>query len=111
MIRKEKGLTLAYVGRGSDSDGNLKGHLSNIEHGRVSPTLAMLQKIAKNMEIDLPYLATLPGASRRQALIDRTRWMTEEEARELLDKLGPAPPCIPPKRNTWRHRVSKGCRR
>jgi transcriptional regulator with XRE-family HTH domain len=105
-IREEKGLTLARVGEGSEDDGNLKGHVSNIEHGRVNPTLLMLKKIAENIEVELPYLTTLPHESSRQALIERTRFMTEEEVEALLAQLGPVPVYKPPAVRKTRHRAS-----
>lgn len=89
-LREERGLTLQQVGE-SDEAGNLKGHVSNIEHGRVNPTWLMLKKIAENLGIELPYLVTQPDASPRQALIERTRYMSEDEAQALLRELGPAP--------------------
>jgi transcriptional regulator with XRE-family HTH domain len=105
-IREEKGLTLARVGEGSEDDGNLKGHVSNIEHGRVNLTLLMLKKIADNIEIELPYLTTLPQESNRQALIERTRFMTDEEVDVLLAKLGPVPVYKPPPVRRTRHRAT-----
>src|SRR5262245_41189072 len=40
LIREQRGFTLARVGVPDEDDrGNLKGHLSNIEHGRVAPTV------------------------------------------------------------------------
>jgi transcriptional regulator with XRE-family HTH domain len=106
-LREGKSLTLARVGEGDEEDGNLKGHVSNIEHGRVNPTVLMLKKIADNMGIELPYLVTLPDESPRQALIERTRLMADGEIDDLLTRLGPAPPPpTPPPRRKVRHRAS-----
>lgn len=95
-LRLERGLTLAAVGEGADDEGNLNGHVSNIEHGRVLPTVGVLNKIAANMGVELPYLLTDPGASPRQGLIERTRYLTEAEVEHWLAELGP-PPVLPPR--------------
>ena len=68
-----------------------RGHLSNIERGLVDPTVTTLRKIADDLGLDLPYLVTFPGESARQALIERTRFMSTAEVDELLKKLGPVP--------------------
>jgi transcriptional regulator with XRE-family HTH domain len=100
-IRMQKGLTLGDVAE------SLKGHMSNFERGRVNITLQSLQKIAEHTGVELPYLVSLPGASSRQALIERTRFMADGEIDELLARVGPAPPSsAPPPRRKVRHRAS-----
>ena len=79
--------------------------MSNIEHGRVNITIAMLRKIADNMGIELPYLACLPHQSRRQDLIEHTRSMSDAEVDALLLQLGPAR-ALPPPRSARRVRHS-----
>jgi transcriptional regulator with XRE-family HTH domain len=112
-LREGKGLTLAQIGESGEDGGNLKGHMSNIEHGRVNTTVQTLRKIAVHLGLDLPYLVTLPSESRRQALIERTRFMSDDEIEQLLARLGPAPRApTPPPRRKARHRVSgKGRKR
>jgi transcriptional regulator with XRE-family HTH domain len=112
-LREGKGLTLAQVGESGEDRGNLKGHVSNVEHGRVNITVQTLQKIAAHLGLELRYLVTLPSESKRQALIERTRFMADEEIEQLLTRLGPAPPAptLPPRRKA-RHRASgKGRKR
>lgn len=100
-LRMEKRLTLADVAA------SLKGHMSNVERGRVNVTVQTLQKIAAHLGLELPYLVTLPSESKRQALIERTRFMADSEIDELLTRLGPVPlPPTPPPRQKVRHRAS-----
>jgi transcriptional regulator with XRE-family HTH domain len=112
-LREGKGLTLARVGESGEDRGNLKGHLSNVEHGRVNITVQTLQKVAAHIGLELPYLVTLPSESTRQALIERTRFLADEEIEQLLTRLGPAPPAPTPQpRRRVRHRASgKGRKR
>ena len=84
MLRNEQGLSLARVGAG----GAGKGHLSSLEHGLVNPSIAVLDRIAHSTGIEMPYLVCLPNASDRQALIERTRFLSDEEVKMLLRLLG-----------------------
>jgi transcriptional regulator with XRE-family HTH domain len=87
MLRKERGLTLARFAAG----GAGKGHLSSLEHGLVNPSVTVLDRIAQSTGIEMPYLVCLPNASDRQALIERTRFLSDDEIKMLLRFLGPVP--------------------
>ncbi|HLB59898.1 MAG TPA: helix-turn-helix transcriptional regulator [Bdellovibrionota bacterium] len=52
-IRKEKGYTQERLAYESDMS---KGHLSEIESGRKSPTVRTLEKIAETLEVPLSKL-------------------------------------------------------
>jgi transcriptional regulator with XRE-family HTH domain len=86
MLRNEQGVTLAHFSAGTG-----KGHLSSVEHGLVNPSVTVLDRIAQSTGIEMPYLVCLPNASDRQALIERTRFLSDDEVTMLLGFLGPVP--------------------
>jgi transcriptional regulator with XRE-family HTH domain len=86
MLRNEQGVTLAHFSAGTG-----KGHLSSLEHGLVNPSVTVLDRIAQSTGIEMPYLVCLPNASDRQGLIERTRFLSDDEVKMLLGFLGPVP--------------------
>jgi transcriptional regulator with XRE-family HTH domain len=87
MLRNEQGESLAHFGAGGPG----KGHLSSLERGLVNPSMTVLDRIAQSTGIEMPYLVCLPNASDRQALIERTRFLSDDEVKMLLRLLGPVP--------------------
>ena len=93
-FREARGLRLEQVAFGSGMTS--KGHLSDLEHGRVNPTVSTLRAIAGELGVELVDLVNV-GSSPRAALIEASgkvgpellgRWLadahgaTEREARE-----------------------------
>jgi transcriptional regulator with XRE-family HTH domain len=115
-FRKELNLTLDELGQRSspqaddeDGAGNAKGHLSNLEHGLVRPTIHTLKRLADAMGIGLVDLVVFPEDDVRQQLIDRTRDLTRGSMRKILREIESIPkqpkPAQPQKK--LRHRVTK----
>lgn len=89
QLRSERGLTAERLA--FESDLASKGYLSDIEHGRASPSLQTLQVIADYLEVLLVDLFTFPENDERQALIDRSRWLSAGSVRKLLRDLPTGP--------------------
>ena len=81
-LRDERGLTLEKLAYESDIS---KGHLSDIENGRVRVTSHTLAVLADGLEIDLLDLVTFPDDDLRHELVDLTRGMTEGQLKTLLE--------------------------
>jgi transcriptional regulator with XRE-family HTH domain len=92
VLRGEQGLTAERVA--FESEVGSKGFLSDIEQGRARPSIATLRHIADYLGVRLVDLFTFPEASEREALIDRTRWLTPGAVRKLLRDM-PRPPQAP----------------
>lgn len=60
QLRKEKKLTLESL---SQQTGLARSTLSKIENQQISPTFAVVSKLAKGLDIDLPQLFTQPSKS------------------------------------------------
>ncbi|HEX3775627.1 MAG TPA: helix-turn-helix transcriptional regulator, partial [Polyangiaceae bacterium] len=73
QLRSERGLTAERLA--FESELGSKGFLSDIEHGRASPSLRTLQGIADHLEVLLVDLFTFPEQGEREQLIDRSRWL------------------------------------
>jgi transcriptional regulator with XRE-family HTH domain len=86
ILRQEAGLTLEQLAYQSELGS--KGHLSDIEHGRVRPTVHSLVKLAALLEVDVLDLVTFPEASARQRLVDLTRRMKPSTIRRLIRECG-----------------------
>jgi transcriptional regulator with XRE-family HTH domain len=90
-LREEKGLTvekLAY-----ESDLGSKGHLSDIENGRVRTTVHTLGRLAERLGVDVVDFVVFPDSGPRHRLIARTRFATEDElavATAVLPERAPA---------------------
>lgn len=67
-----------------ESELGSKGHLSDIEHGLVCPTIKTLKSLADRLEVLLLDLVTFPEGSQRQELIDRTRQMNPKVLKAIL---------------------------
>lgn len=85
-LRQGAGLTLEQLAYQSELGS--KGHLSDIEHGRVRPTVHSLLKLADLLEVELLDLVTFPEASPRQKLVDLTRHMKPGTIRRLIKEVG-----------------------
>jgi transcriptional regulator with XRE-family HTH domain len=66
-FREACGLRLEQVAFGSGMTS--KGHLSDLEHGRVNPTVSTLRAIAGELGVELVDLVNV-GSSPRAALIE-----------------------------------------
>jgi|GEM_PF-1469980 len=85
-LRRARGLTLAQLA--IDSGVASKGHLSDLENGRVLPTVATLQALASALGVELLDLVISPEQSPRHRLVAHTvalpepvmtRWLSEAE--------------------------------
>jgi transcriptional regulator with XRE-family HTH domain len=86
-LRRARGLTLAQLA--VDSDVASKGHLSDLENGRVLPTVGTLQALASALDVELLDLVISPEQSPRHRLVAHTvalpepvmtRWLSEAES-------------------------------
>lgn len=64
-----------------------KGHLSDIEHGRVVPTVATLRTLAEHFGVEVLDLVTFPERGGRHQLIDRSREASTEQIARWLAEL------------------------
>lgn len=89
-----------------------KGHLSHIENGKGNPTYDTLRLIARALDISVVDLVNSNGRKApRQAVIERTRTLSDEQNVELMAlaeaRFGPTPPLVPKVRKRPRRRVTK----
>ena len=93
-LRQANGLTLAKLA--AESGLASKGHLSDLEHGRLVPTVGTLQALASKLGVELLDLLIIPDKNPRHRLIAQSsglpdpvmlRWLTEAE--ELPVRPGP----------------------
>jgi transcriptional regulator with XRE-family HTH domain len=84
-LRVEIGLTLEDLAY--ESDLGSKGHLSDIEHGRVRPTTATLKTIADRLEVRVLDLVNFPEEDDRAALVDITRRLPSADVKRVLREL------------------------
>lgn len=68
-----------------------KGHLSDIENGRVRPTIQSLRAIADRLDVEILDLVNFPDEGARAALIDATRDLTPAVLAELLRQAQQSP--------------------
>jgi transcriptional regulator with XRE-family HTH domain len=85
QLREQRGLTAERLA--FESELGSKGFLSDIEHGLALPSLHTLEAIAAHLAVDLLDLVTIPEASERQALVDRTRLLSRGVVRRLLREM------------------------
>lgn len=64
-----------------------KGHLSDIEHGRVVPTVATLRTLAEHFGVEVLDLVTFPERGGRHLLIDRAREASTEQIARWIAEL------------------------
>ncbi len=81
-LRLERGKTLEKLAH--ESDTIAKGHLSDIENGRVRPTIQSLKAIADRLNVEVLDLVNFPEHGTRAALIDATRGLTAAALEALL---------------------------
>jgi transcriptional regulator with XRE-family HTH domain len=74
-LREAKGLRLEQVAFASGLTS--KGHLSDVEHGRVNPTVGTLRSIASELGVELLDLVNVDAEAPRGALVERTRQLPE----------------------------------
>jgi len=81
-LREAKGLRLEQVAFASGLTS--KGHLSDVEHGRVNPTVGTLRSIAEELGVELLDLVNVASEGPRAALVERTRGLPEAVLRRWL---------------------------
>lgn len=81
-LRLERGKTLEKLAH--ESGTIAKGHLSDIENGRVRPTIQTLKAIADRLNVQMLDLVNFPEEGARAALIDVTRSLTPAALDALL---------------------------
>ncbi len=81
-LRLERGLTLEKLAH--ESGTIAKGHLSDIENGRVRPTIQTLKSIADQLDVEILDLVNFPEDGARSALIEASRRLTPAALAELL---------------------------
>ena len=80
-LRLEVGLTLEALAFQAELS---KGHLSKLERGLQSPTVATLDVIARVLEVEVFDLIVQPDADERQTLLDISRHLTPLQTQELV---------------------------
>ena len=114
-LRQANGLTLAKLA--AESGLASKGHLSDLEHGRLVPTVGTLQALASKLGVELLDLLIIPDKNPRHRLIAQSsglpdpvllRWLTEAE--ELPVRPGPTR-MTPPKKAATKPPAHAGRRR
>jgi transcriptional regulator with XRE-family HTH domain len=70
-FRQERGLSLESLG--AAGEGGSKGHLSDLENGRVHPTIQSLEQLAIRLGVQLVDLVVDPQRDLRGALIEASR--------------------------------------
>jgi transcriptional regulator with XRE-family HTH domain len=75
-FREARGLRLEQVA--FESGLTSKGHLSDLEHGRVNPTVATLRSVAEQFGVGVVDLVNVEAASLRGRLIERSRDASDE---------------------------------
>jgi transcriptional regulator with XRE-family HTH domain len=75
-FREARGLRLEQVA--FESGLTSKGHLSDLEHGRVNPTVATLRAVAEQLGVGVVDLVNVDVASPRGRLIERSREVSED---------------------------------
>ncbi len=85
-LREEQGLTLE--GLAYESELGSKGHLSDLEAGRVMPTVATLKKLADHLGVRLLDIVTFPDEDPVQGLVDRLRSLPTGAVKRLVRELG-----------------------
>jgi transcriptional regulator with XRE-family HTH domain len=83
-LRVQAKLTLEQLAVASELS---KGHLSDLEHGRIHTTIHTLAKLAEPLKVDLLDLVTFPDDSERQRLVALTRRMKAGSVRHLIREL------------------------
>lgn len=81
-LRVERGKTLEKLA--FEHETVSKGHLSDIENGRVNPTMHTLRSLADRLGVAVFDLVTFPEVDARSALVDATRGLTSASLDELL---------------------------
>ncbi len=99
-FREQKGWKLETL---AFEDGTIsKGHLSDLENGRLNPTVSTLKTLAGQLGVQLLDLVTFPEEDGRQRLVDLTRGLPEallerwsDEAKAVQREKTPQTPPVP----------------
>jgi transcriptional regulator with XRE-family HTH domain len=119
-LRLAAGLTLEEIHDPDQEVAERKGYMSSVEHGLGNPGLEFMRGIAKALHdeptdaplrVRLVDLVNFPEEDLRALVIERTRTLTQEQLREILERYGPPPPLEPRKRSKHRHRATGSKRR
>lgn len=84
-LREARGLTLEKLA--FESGLSSKGHLSDLEHGRLMPTVATLRTLAERLGVELMDLVVFPETSVRHRLVAKTLGVPERRLEKLLAEL------------------------
>jgi transcriptional regulator with XRE-family HTH domain len=97
QLREERGLTIADV---AEKSGIRELVIAGLEKARFKDfDIETANDIAKAIGVDLLQLFIFPETSARAAVVDRSRYMTDEELEEVvefMDMIGPEAPAPPP---------------
>lgn len=88
-LREEAGLTLEKLAY--ESELGSKGHLSDLEAGRLRPTVQSLAHLADRLGVELVDLVSAPSSIARAALVERSRFASEAEIKRALALLPEVP--------------------
>ena len=92
-FREARGLRLEQVA--FESGLTSKGHLSDLEHGRVNPTVATLRAVAEQLGVWVVDLVNVDVEAPRARLIERSRGVPEGVlARWLAEAESVSPPSV-----------------
>jgi transcriptional regulator with XRE-family HTH domain len=103
QLREESGQTLSQV---AAKTGIRELVLAGLEKGRFNDIdCEQLNTIARAIGVDTMQLVVFPETSPRNAIIDRTRYMSEDELLETRDFIASIAPPPPPRRLILRLRT------
>ncbi len=83
-LRQRKGLSLQGLAEMSDIS---QKNLGEIERGRANPTLHMLEKIASNLEVDVPDLTDVEHERDRKELVSEMNSLMEKASDREMEQL------------------------
>ncbi len=93
-LREAQGLRLEQLA--FESGMTSKGHLSDLEHGRVNPTVTTLRGVAARLGVTLVDLVNVDDPSARALLIERSRSVSDDTLLRWIAEADRArPPSIP----------------
>ncbi len=93
-LREAQGLRLEQLA--FESGMTSKGHLSDLEHGRVNPTVTTLRAVAARLGVTLVDLVNVDDPSVRALLIERSRDVSDDTLRRWIAEVESTPPVARP---------------
>jgi transcriptional regulator with XRE-family HTH domain len=87
LLREEAGLTLEKLAFEADFS---KGHLSNLEHGYVMPTVATLDRLAERLGVLVADIVNDPDGADRERILELTRQLPAGTLKRLVRELSPS---------------------